>query len=409
VYGPSRDRCPRHGALEEVAAVALADRMASREGPLAPEDALALLRAALALDPTARGELSPKRMFVRQGPDAPLALVGIAGESKPDPLDDALHDPLSRDAADVDGAQRYRFAALAFELLSGEAPFSAKTPRAVEVRKRLEPPPSLKARRADVPDAFSAALAAALARPGERAVGASAETLVDALSRALGPAPAVRQAVSAPTLIAAAAPAPPASFAPPARSSRGGLGCGALLAGLVMIAALASVFMVASKQSPQSDKQSAAAIPSPRASQANGVVPATAAPQPIPVEPMVPQSTAVPTPQIAPIAAVARPARGCVVARIAPKTARAAGHRARSAGRDGPRRRGDHGRDRGRDVDRRCGPDARALAHERRDVGRTVPRRVARARGARALSVAVRCGRGGGHGRARVGAGAARA
>jgi hypothetical protein len=295
VYVASRDRCPRHGPLEEVSAVALADRIASREGPLAPEDALALLRAALALDPSARGELSPKRIFVRDGADAPLALVGIDGESKPDPLDDALHDPLSRDASsDADNTQRYRFAALAFELLSGEAPFAAKTPRAVEVRKRLEPPPSLRARRADVSEAFSEALAAALARPREQTGGASAEALVDSLARAIEPAPAVRQAVSAPQLIAAAAPAPPASFAPPARSSRGALGCGALLAGLAMIAGLAMVFTLSSKRSPQSDKQSASAIPRQRESQPIGGIPAPPPqPQPIAVAPMVPQSTPV--------------------------------------------------------------------------------------------------------------------
>ncbi len=89
----------------------------------------------------------------------------------------------------VDGrADQYALACVAYQLLTGEAPFERDQAVAVLLAHLSEPPPSLTLRRPDLPVALDEVLARALAKVPEKRFGSCAD-FVGALRAALGLAP----------------------------------------------------------------------------------------------------------------------------------------------------------------------------------------------------------------------------
>ncbi len=98
----------------------------------------------------------------------------------------------------VDGrADQYALACVAFQLLTGAAPFERDQGMAVLFAHLSEPPPSLGARRPGLPAAADSVLARAMAKVPEKRFGSCAE-FADALREALGGAPYHSTAAAAP-------------------------------------------------------------------------------------------------------------------------------------------------------------------------------------------------------------------
>ncbi len=116
----------------------------------------------------------------------------------------------------VDGrADQYALACLAYQMLTGEAPFERDQGLAVLLAHLSEPPPSLVSRRPDLPEAADRVLARAMAKAPEERYDTCAE-FADALREALGLAPYHRRGpVSAPDHPQTEIGAPPAEIASP--------------------------------------------------------------------------------------------------------------------------------------------------------------------------------------------------
>ena len=85
----------------------------------------------------------------------------------------------------IPASDRYAFAAMLFECLSGEVVFPRASEAAVLYAHTNEPPPAISERRPELPRALDSVLATALAKvPGERP--GSARALVDTVERAIG-------------------------------------------------------------------------------------------------------------------------------------------------------------------------------------------------------------------------------
>ncbi len=124
----------------------------------------------------------------------------------------------------VDGrADQYALACVAYQLLTGEPPFERDQGMAILLAHLSEPPPSLVARRPDLPVAADLVLARALAKTPEKRFGSCAD-FADALRAALGLAsydprgttPVPIAPDHPPTVIAAPPPEPPEPPEPPA-------------------------------------------------------------------------------------------------------------------------------------------------------------------------------------------------
>ena len=179
-----------------------------REGALPPERALELLSpVASALDAAhAAGlvhrDVKPANILVdqRQGrPDhvyladfglskgaaAGMSLTGV-GNYLGTPSYSA---PEQVQGHDVDGrADQYALACVAFELLTGRAPYQRDLPMAVMLAHVSEPPPSLAARRPGMPLAADRVMARALAKRPEQRY-ASCRDFADALRETFGLSP----------------------------------------------------------------------------------------------------------------------------------------------------------------------------------------------------------------------------
>jgi serine/threonine protein kinase len=179
-----------------------------REGPLPPGRLLELLSpVASALDAAhAAGlvhrDVKPGNILVDERPGRPdhvyLADFGLskgaaagmsltgAGDYLGTPNYSA---PEQIQGHDVDGrADQYALACVAFELFTGRAPYERDLPMAVLMAHVSEPPPSLAARRPDMPVTADRVMARALAkRPQQRY--ASCRDFTDALREALGLSP----------------------------------------------------------------------------------------------------------------------------------------------------------------------------------------------------------------------------
>jgi len=128
--------------------------------------------------------------------------------------------PEQIEGREVDGrADQYALACAAFELLAGVVPFERDQDLAVLYAHLSEPPPSLAARRPDVPAAADGVLARALAKAADDRYP-SCRHFTDALRQAFGLQPYDQDPASSPPAAAAAsgpsamAPAAPAPAAP---------------------------------------------------------------------------------------------------------------------------------------------------------------------------------------------------
>jgi hypothetical protein len=106
----------------------------------------------------------------------------------------------------------YSLGVVAYEMLSGRAPFEATTPHAVLYQLIYEPPPPVRSRRPDLPEDVDASLSTAMAKE-RKARYATATGFVDALARAL--AGKARPAAGQPTVAAVLQPGPAARKGPP--------------------------------------------------------------------------------------------------------------------------------------------------------------------------------------------------
>jgi len=180
-----------------------------REAPLAPDDALRIaLQVASALDfvhttGALHGDVKPSNAIVGKDGRAALtdlglarlanaairlatvgAVLGSAGQMAPEVV---LGQPVTS------AADRYSFAVLLFELLTGQPPFPAAVPTAAMVDHVGKAPPRVTSLRPDLPAALDEVLARALAKdPAARY--ATCSDLVLAAAAALGSAPAASRA-----------------------------------------------------------------------------------------------------------------------------------------------------------------------------------------------------------------------
>jgi len=171
-----------------------------QRGPLAPDEALALLRPlAAALDEAHRAglvhrDVKPANVIVSPTGQVKLTDFGIARAAQETRLTDTgaivgTPDYMSPEQAKglaIDArSDQYSLAVAAFEMLSGEAPFQADSTLALLHKIVYEPPPPISRLQPHLPAGVEAALEKALAKePGERydTAGEFVETLARALA-----------------------------------------------------------------------------------------------------------------------------------------------------------------------------------------------------------------------------------
>ena len=102
----------------------------------------------------------------------------------------------------LDGrADQYALACVAYHLLTGAPPFERQSPTAVLMAHLSEPPPSVRTRRPELPEAVDRVLARALAKVPEKRYG-SCQEFADALRGALGLAPGRADVPAGPPTVA---------------------------------------------------------------------------------------------------------------------------------------------------------------------------------------------------------------
>jgi serine/threonine protein kinase len=233
-------------------------RALEREGPLAPARAAAFISPVAAALDAAHGaglvhrDVKPANILVDAHRDRPehvyLSDFGVSkGAVSSVSLTGAGHfvgtpdysAPEQIRGLAVDGrTDQYALACMAYQLLAGVVPFGRDQGMAVLFAHLSQPPPSLVARRPDLPGAVDQVLARALAKAPEKRYGCCRD-FADALSEALGITPRI-PAVAAP----AAGPPPPraASLLPEVpRPSVAGTGKEGVSANLAAAATLDSV------------------------------------------------------------------------------------------------------------------------------------------------------------------------
>jgi serine/threonine protein kinase len=177
-------------------------RVLEREGALAPGRAVEFISpVASALDAAHRAglvhrDVKPANILVDASPDRPdhvylsdfgvskgaLSSASRTGHFLGTPNYSA---PEQIQGLAVDGSDQYALACVAYQLLTGEVPFERDQDMAVLYAHVSEPPPSLVARRPDLPSAADRVLARALAKAPENRYGCCRE-FAEALREALG-------------------------------------------------------------------------------------------------------------------------------------------------------------------------------------------------------------------------------
>ena len=177
------------------------------ESPLAGDRAIRLLRQlAEALDfahsqHVSHRDVKPANVFVDDTDRATLVDFGIARAADgthltitsgigtpeymaPEAFDDEILGPDADPFLLGVGTDRYALGVVAYELLSGQVPFSGRTPQSIAFAQVNRPPPPIRARRPDLPPAVEPVLSRQLAKdPTERYPTAVA--FVEALAAAL--------------------------------------------------------------------------------------------------------------------------------------------------------------------------------------------------------------------------------
>ena len=181
-------------------------RVLEWEGALAPGRAVEFISpVASALDAAHRAglvhrDVKPANILVDASPDRPdhvylsdfgvskgaVSSASVTGQFLGTPNYSA---PEQIQCLAVDGrADQYALACVAYQLLTGEVPFERDKPMTVLYAHVSEPPPSLVARRPDLPSAADQVLARAMAKAPENRYGCCRD-FADALREALGLSP----------------------------------------------------------------------------------------------------------------------------------------------------------------------------------------------------------------------------
>jgi branched-chain amino acid transport system substrate-binding protein len=215
--------------MEYLEGETLADTI-RRRGPLPPGEALAILRPiADALDFAHRQglvhrDIKPANILIGGDRRVTLTDFGIARAAQDTRLTTAgaimgtpeYMSPEQAWGEEVGPAtDLYSLGVVAYEMLSGRAPFRGTTPHAVLYKQIHEPPPPIRQERPDLPEGVEAALARALDKdPGKRHATAAAFVSELEAAPAPGPVPAPEEPPTR-RMAPAAAPAPVATPAPP--------------------------------------------------------------------------------------------------------------------------------------------------------------------------------------------------
>lgn len=189
-----------------------------RRGPLSSKQALPILRQVAAALDYAHGQglvhrdVKPSNIVVNQAGQATLTDFGVARAAQESPLTMTgalVGTPQYMSPEQAQGEKLdhrtdiYSLGVVAYELLTGRAPFGATTPHAVLHQLIYDPPPPIRSRRPDLPETVDGVMARVLAKePGERYD--AARSFVDALEQALAgkrlPGGARSQAAMTPTV-----------------------------------------------------------------------------------------------------------------------------------------------------------------------------------------------------------------
>ena len=228
VYDVGQERDQFYFVMEYLEGQTLADHIRQR-GALPPDEALSILRPlAGALDYAHRHQLvhrdiKPSNIIVGDGLRVTLTDFGIARAAQETRLTSTgaimgTPEYMSPEQAwgEEVGHQTdlYSLAVVAYEMLSGRAPFRGTTPHAVLYKQIHEPPPPIRDLRPELPPSVETVLSRALDKdPGKRY--ATAEAFVGELDLALaGKVPATPEEPPTLLLTPDQAPSPPEQPAP---------------------------------------------------------------------------------------------------------------------------------------------------------------------------------------------------
>ena len=228
VYDVGQEQDQFYFVMEYLDGQTLSDHI-RQQGALPPDEALSLLRPlADALDYAHRHELihrdiKPANIIVGEGQRVTLTDFGIARAAQETRLTSTgtiMGTPEYMSPEQAWGEEvghetdLYSLAVVAYEMLSGQVPFSGTTPHAVLYKQIHEPSPPIRDSRPDLPEGVETVLSRALDKePGKRF--GTAEAFVGELDAALaGKLPAAPE--DTPTLLLAAdeAAPPPGQPAP---------------------------------------------------------------------------------------------------------------------------------------------------------------------------------------------------
>ena len=198
VYDVGQEQDQFYFVMEYLEGQTLADHIRQR-GALPPEEALAILRPlADALDYAhehglVHRDVKPANIVVGDGLRVTLTDFGIARAAQETRLTSTgtiMGTPEYMSPEQAWGEEvgyetdLYSLAIVAYEMLSGQVPFSGTTPHAVLYKQIHEPPPPIRESRPDLPEGVETVLARALAKePGKR--HGTAEAFVGELDSAL--------------------------------------------------------------------------------------------------------------------------------------------------------------------------------------------------------------------------------
>ncbi|HFD38551.1 MAG TPA: serine/threonine protein kinase [Anaerolineae bacterium] len=215
--------------MEYLAGPTLAQLIA-RQGPMSSSRALPILRQlADALDYAHRQglihrDVKPGNVIISDEGQATLTDFGVARaaqETRLTATGSVVGTPryMSPEQARGDALDHrsdlYSLGVVAYEMLTGQVPFTATTPHAVLHKLIYEAPPPVRSRRPDLPPAIEPVMARALAKAPESRYQTGRE-LVQALEQALAaPASAPPESRPAPPPTVTAAPVPTPAPAPP--------------------------------------------------------------------------------------------------------------------------------------------------------------------------------------------------
>jgi serine/threonine-protein kinase len=248
-----------------------------RERQLPLEDALRIAREAAQALQYAHGQdvvhrdIKPENLLITRDGNTLVADFGVAralgagGEEQLTETGLAIGTPAYMSPEQAAGERgldartdTYSLAAVLYEALVGEPPYTGATTQAMLVRRLTEPPPSARAVRSSVPESVDLAIRKALAT-----VPADRFSTVSEFARALATQAAGQATTASPAAVRASDPAPPAPAAPtvPPRRNRVPLAAMTLVLGMVIGLGLLFAWRRNHGDGPSRDARTLAVLP----------------------------------------------------------------------------------------------------------------------------------------------------